>query len=604
MKFPMKLSYLIQKFFSVSLRAKCCILTGLLLLSSFLYRAQWNYGLYLLPALSDGTRQVSRFNQEFFQKELILNTLNLHYTLENPASYGITSYDISLGGFSTESEAFNNSALDQTLFQLSLLGKNSLPVSQKLTLDTLTCYLNQEKTLNSFPFYAEYISPSGGLLFQLPVLLAEYELGSASEVEEYLALLSLTDSYFSELMEYEQAKSDAGLFMPEEICLSIIEECENFLKDKENHYLATTFESRIQRIDSLSVEEKNYYCSLNQSVLEDSVYPAYENVMTQLAKLSDTGTNDLGLCFLPEGREYYAALLTSCTGCFDTPEELFTRIEEARLNDLLECSLLLAESPKLAEECNNLTLSYEDDKDMLTTLEKAMVSDFPSPVNSTYEVKHVEPSMENVLAPAFYITAPLDSYLDSAIYVNSAAAYPDLEYFTTLAHEGFPGHLYQTMMTYDYGMEPVRCLVDFPGFVEGWATYVEMMSYYYADIPEDVACLMQHNQAATLSLYASSDIGIHFFGWDMEDMTEFWASYGITSPEAIKEITGIILSNPGNYLSYYVGYLNFMDLRNQFQQEYGDSFSLKSFHEAILRIGPTSFELLEEYIPLYYSPQT
>ena len=184
------------------------------------------------------------------------------------------------------------------------------------------------------------------------------------------------------------------------------------------------------------------------------------------------------------------------------------------------------------------------------------------------------------------------------------AAYPDLEYFTTLAHEGFPGHLYQTMMTYDYGIDPVRCLVDFPGFVEGWATYVEMMSYYYADIPEDVACLMQHNQAATLSLYASSDIGIHFFGWDMEDMTEFWASYGITNPEAIKEITGIILSNPGNYLSYYIGYLNFMDLREQFQQKYGDNFSIKAFHEAILRIGPTSFELLEEYIPLYYSPQT
>lgn len=596
----MKLSRITKGFLHFPFILKCCILTVFLFLGSLLYQTQWDYGLYLIPSLSNGSRQFSNFTTEFFQKEISANTLNLHYTLKDPASYGITSYEISLGGFSVEPDS-EEKVLDQTLFQLHLLGQNSLATSQQLTLDTLTDCLETQKMLNEYDYYPEYISPSGGTLFQLPVLFAEYELESASDVEEYFTLLSQINSYFDELMKYEQAKSDAGLFMSESICLSIIEECENFLENKEEHYLVTTFENRISEIDSISEEQKNYFRSQNKSILEEYVYPAYENVIAVLSKLRQTGTNDWGLCYLPEGREYYAALIQDCTGCNDTPEELFARIESARLEDLMECGLLLTKTPTLAQSCSNLSLSYEDENEILSTLQSAMEEDFPHPAYSTCEVQSVDPSMEEVLAPAFYITAQLDSYQESCIYINSATSYPDIEYFTTIAHEGFPGHLYQTMMTYDYGIDPVRCLLDYPGFVEGWATYVEMMSYYYANLPEEEASLLQHNQAATLSLYASSDIGIHFLGWDMEDMTEFWSSYGITNPSAIKEITEIILSNPGNYLSYYVGYLNFMELREQFQEEYKEAFSLKAFHEAILRIGPTSFELLEKYIPLYYS---
>lgn len=600
----MKPSRITKGFLHLPLTIKCCILVVFLFLSSFLYQKQWDYGLYFIPSLSDGTKQFSSFTTEFFQKELSLNTLNLHYTLKDPASYGITSYEISLGGFYTESEDSDEKALDKTLFQLHLLGQNSLTTSQQLTLDTLTGCLEEQKMLNEFPYYPEYISPSGGTLFQLPVLFAEYELNSAADIEEYLVLLSQTSSYFEQLMEYERKKSEAGLFMSEDICLSVIEECEHFLENKDEHYLVTTFENRITEIDSLPKELKNYYCSQNKSVLEESVYPAYEKVVTVLSNLCKTGTNNWGLCFFPEGREYYAKLIQDCTGCNDTPEELFSRIENERLEDLFECSLLLTESPTLAQTCSNLTLSFKNENEMLSILQYAMQDDFPVPAYSTCRVQYVDPSMEEVLAPAFYITAQLDSYQESCIYINTAASYPDIEYFTTIAHEGYPGHLYQTMMTYDYGIDPVRCLLDFPGFVEGWATYVEMLSYYYAGLSEEQASLLQHNQAATLSLYASSDIGIHFFGWDMNDMVEFWSSYGITDTDAINEITEIIISNPGNYLSYYVGYLNFMALREKFMDEYDEEFSLKEFHEAILRIGPTSFELLEKYIPLYYSPQT
>ena len=178
--------------------------------------------------------------------------------------------------------------------------------------------------------------------------------------------------------------------------------------------------------------------------------------------------------------------------------------------------------------------------------------------------------------------------------------YADIYYFTTLAHEGSPGHLYQTVYSYDSGLEPIRSILDYSGYVEGWATYVEQLSYHYADIDSDVASFLSHNQAATLSLYASSDIGLHYYGWTLEDMTNFWKSYGISDEDTIKEIMNYILSEPGTYLSYYVGYMEFLDLKEHAEELYEDAFSLKKFHKAVLEIGPAPFHIIEKYLPEYY----
>ena len=84
------------------------------------------------------------------------------------------------------------------------------------------------------------------------------------------------------------------------------------------------------------------------------------------------------------------------------------------------------------------------------------------------------------------------------------------------------------MLSYDYGMNPLHTLLNYPGYTEGWATYVEMLSYHYLGLDEKMANLLQHNQSVILSLYATSDIGIHYLGWKTEEMEAFWKNYGIT----------------------------------------------------------------------------
>ena len=77
---------------------------------------------------------------------------------------------------------------------------------------------------------------------------------------------------------------------------------------------------------------------------------------------------------------------------------------------------------------------------------------------------------------------PIDNSGENVIYINPGHISDDLTLFTTLAHEGYPGHLYQTVYYSATKHPPIRDLLSFGGYTEGWATYCEMLSYYYSPV--------------------------------------------------------------------------------------------------------------------------
>ena len=319
-----------------------------------------------------------------------------------------------------------------------------------------------------------------------------------------------------------------------------------------------------------------------------------------LQTLSGTGTNNGGICHFDGGKDYYELLVYSETGCNDTIDEIYTRIENQRMRDLLVCSNLYNKDSSIIDKSSYLEWEFENPTTALSTLQEKILEVFPAPPETSYAINYVDPALEEFLSPAFYIVAPVDNYEENVIYINKGYVSSDIYAFTTLAHEGYPGHLYQTVMTYNYEYPDIRSILNYSGYVEGWATYVEMLSYHYADIDENIADFLSHNQAATLSLYALSDIGLHYYGWSEAEMNDFWAGYGITNEQAISEITQLILSEPGNYLKYYVGYMEFLSLKDFAKQEFGDDYSDLAFHGAILDIGPAPFHIIEEYLDDFY----
>ena len=552
------------------------------------------YAAILSPA-GKSTGSFSEFCTTLFREEMKSNTMNLHFTLKDPKAAGIDSYEITLGSLSGDSPHNQARQLKKLSEELKKYSHRSLKGKDRLTCRLLSDYISRQQNLTAYPYYDEPLTPSGGVTSQLPVLLAEYTFRNTRDIKDYLGLLSQMDTYFSGILDYEQKKADAGLFMSDEACLKVIEGCEVFTEHPDDNFLIDTFSNRLNAMDGLTDTQKNAYLKQHSKVLSDHVIPAYSQMIKGLTMLLGRGHNNWGLCNFPKGKAYYEAVVSADTGCDDSVEDLFSQIAKARREDLTFCQNLLENNPKLASQSPKPDAALKEENAMLSQLQKEILTDFPAPPQTEVEICHVDPALSEYLAPAFYITAPIDDISHNRIYINDAKNDTDIYYFTTLAHEGYPGHLYQTICTSSYGAPEVLSLLNYPGYTEGWATYTEMQAFYYAGLDQDLASLLQHNQAATLSLYATADIGIHYFGWEKEKNAAFWSEYGVDDTATVKRITDLILEEPGNYLKYYVGYLKFRQMREQLALE-NKSFSVSAFHEAILRTGPSPFSVLEETV--------
>ena len=541
-----------------------------------------------------------QFINDIFETEVTENTINLHFTISDPEKYGITDYPVTLGDLSNDAMSDSNARLENYLSGLSSFSYTELTLNQQLTYDILENYFQLQLDMADMYLYDELLRPSTGVQAQLPILYEEYSFNSKKDVEDYLKLLALTDEYFDQIISFEKEKADAGLFMSDFACQNIIDQCNAFIADSDNHYLIETFNTRIDKLTGLTQSEKDHYRLQNEKILHEHIFPAYENLVAALTDLLGSGTNENGLCYFPEGKQYYEYLLAYNTGTSESVKTLENMISNERVKVLQESSDLTTENPELWELASEATLTPTDSATTLNHLKEVMLDDFPAPPETGYTVNYIDDCVADYFAPAFYVIAPIDDYSHNSIYINETTDTTNISYFTTLAHEGFPGHLYQTVMTYESGIEPVRSILNYSGFVEGWATYVEFQSYHYAGLDDDVATILELNQDATLSLYASTDIGIHYEGWTLEDTKKFWNNYGITNDDAIESIFELIVEEPTHYLKYYIGFLKFEELKKETSLKNIKDYNDKSFHQAVLSIGPAPFDIVDKYLPAYY----
>ncbi len=540
------------------------------------------------------------YTDQLFMEEMQENTINLHYTLSKPEDFGIKSHKISLGSLSKDSSKNSKAAIENILARLAGFDYDALNGKQQLTYDILKDSCERELSASPFYYYEEPLRPTTGIQSELPILLAEYAFYDSCDVTYYLALLTCLEDYFQEIALFEQEKSKEGLFMSPYAAETLIEACKTFTKNPSDNYLIHTFDTRIDALDNISEEKKALYKRQNQSLVENAVIPAYENLTDLLAKLKNTGNNNAGLCGLPKGKEYYKYLVRTNTGSEKSIEELQKQTKQQRRLDMERLQQILATNPELLHADEN-ELDFGEPEEILNHLQKAMLSEFYPAANTSFEVNYVHQSLEDTLAPAFYLTAPIDDISRNVIYLNKSSQYRGIQLFTTLAHEGYPGHLYQTTGSYQAGLAPVRALFHYPGYVEGWATYVEMLSYRYAGLEEAFADMLMHNQSALLSLYAEIDMGIHYDGWQLADTAAFLSAYGITDNEVIQSIFELIVEEPSHYLKYYIGYLEFLELKDYAKETWKENYSDRAFHQAVLRIGPAPFSILKKYLNVFYT---
>lgn len=547
---------------------------------------------HFIPSSSDVNKTFEKFTLSLFQQEVSTNTINLHYTLENPEKYGVFNVPVTYGGFSTD----KMSALASVENCENLLKKfpyKKLSKENRLTYDVLKSHLQLQKEGGEYLLYEEPLNAITGIQTQLPVLLAEYSFSKKKDVDTYLQLLKETPDYFDSLIEFEKEKVEKGLFLSDKGADSIIKQCESVISQGKKHYLYSTFQQRLEKITSLTDKEKRNYLLENEKRLESDVFPSYNKLITELKIMRGKGENSSGVCHFPNGKQYYQYKVKMETGSSRKISELKSLIQKQMTEDLLILS-----QKRVEENVSETAFSLKKNtpENYLKDLEKKITKVFPKIPKVEIEIKFVPRDMEPYLSPAFYLIPCIDHTEKNVIYINRSHNMEKLHLYTTLAHEGYPGHLYQTTYFSSKNPNPIRSLLNFGGYVEGWATYAEMCSYYLTPMDRERAILEQKNSSLLLGLYARADIGIHYDGWSLRDTVSFFEKYGIKEEKTVEEIYELIVSTPANYLKYYIGYVEFLELKKDMVEKKGKAFSQRDFHRAVLDVGPAPFSIVRKYV--------
>ena len=548
----------------------------------------------------DEDQRFENYTRSLFCQEVSGSTITLHYTLKDPSAYGIKDTPVTYGACSTDTSAICAS-VENALALLQSYDRKELSSKNKLTYDVLEDYLSSSVKEAKFSLYDEPLAPLTGTQSQLPVLLSEYQFYDVSDVDTYLKLLSKTPEYFQSIIEFEKAKSEAGLFMASYSADDIMKECQAFIDMGDENYLYSSFEERLKSL-KLTEEEQASYIEKNASAIKESIFPSYSLLKNGLAALRTSGKNNNGLCYLPKGREYYENVVASETGSSRTIPQLQQLTQAQMLDDLKAMQTVLAASTQGSSISSDVfktqgtILEDSNPASILADLEGRLKDSFPAPPEVSTQIKYVQKSMEEYLSPAFYMVPAIDNTKNNVIYINQGHMPDDISLFTTLAHEGYPGHLYQTVYYASRKPDPIRNLLNYGGYTEGWATYSEMMSYYYTPLTKEQATLMQKNTSVILGLYALADMGIHYDGWTLLDTVSFFRGYGITDTNTIEDIYDLIIADPANYLKYYIGYVEFLELKKDAMDKWGDGFTQKRFHKAVLDVGPASFDVIRKHI--------
>lgn len=574
------------------------------------------------------------FTKDMFRSEAAADMLTLNYTLSEPERYGIKE-ERGFGSYSLEAMEQGIEAAKQKEEELKKIDYDSLSKHSQFLYDILIEEFENCQKQQDFIYFSENLRPKSGVTAQLPILLTEYHFYEEKNIEEYLELLCDIPEYFEEILEFQKLKLEKGLFMDDVWAGEIIEQCRDFAASGKKNLLITAFEQKIDAATegegrfSLSSTRAEEYKKAHRDIVLKQVLPSFERLGAGIEDLvakrngsfsnkkkqkewANAVGNPQGLALYENGRAYYEFMIKNLTGTKRSIEEvdemLSAAIEEQKTK--VREAFLDKETFALYDKEK---MPAGEPKELLNTLREKISADF-TPLSSVaalnnceldeerlYTLKYVDKSMEDILSPAFYLTPAIDNFQENTIYINRKKMKQGESLFATLGHEAYPGHMYQMVYFALRQENPLRYILNFPGYSEGWGTYAEVYSYEMAGLGGKMADVETGSLILNLSIFGRLDIGVNYYGWSKDNMKKYLGTLGLAKNVDIDKVYQLMVEEPGMYLKYIVGYLEIMELKKMAKVKLGSSYSDKWFHDFLLQTGPAPFGLIEkklrEYIP-------
>lgn len=550
-------------------------------------------------------KKFDRFLNSCFREYAAENTVTLHFKLSNPSAYGIkTPVSPTYGDLSSDALKKNCSRSKELLQKLYTFPTSSLTKKQKLTWQIFQDYLN-ESIMNEK--YILYSSPLGtnGLQSEIPVTLSEYRLDNEKDIKDYLSLVYQVPELFTQILDFEQERRNAGIISPSFVISDTIDQIDQFLNaSEENNLLIQSFEERLAEVEPLSKDQKASYIANNRLLVTNKVLPAYKSLKTSLQAYTNDSKNTSSkerLCEYKNGQDYYKFLLMSNVGTDFSPEDCITILESQLKNTVKDISSLTTKNKDLYTEYLSATPALSAPKEIMNTLKNDSLIDFPEIKNISCQLKNVPDALSGTSACAFYLVPPIDSTKDNIIYINKSRVDSN-ELFSTLAHEGYPGHLYQTNYFLTTNPSPLRTFLHCAGYDEGWGTYAQLYSYNFIEFKnvdeqttKQLRQLYRDNDLLSLSLSSLCDLYVNYKNYDENALANYLQTYGIDKDSA-QNLYRYVIENPTTYLSYSIGCYELDQLKQTMSDSLGKAFKISDFHEAVLNVGSCNFSILRQEI--------
>ena len=556
-------------------------------------------------------------NEAFRQylDELLKETLSSSESVvlqfvKDPANFDLDINKVAKGlgaDYSKESMDKQLDMVQKDFNELIQFDYESLSRKQQDIYDTL--YFDMDMSLKlsdpKFNYYDQPFSTMSGIQSSLVTTIQHLRIESKEDVDMALSILDSIPSFIDSALSYSQTQIELNTLITN--ADEVIEACNNFINDSDQPLLNLLIDNvnALEAITSNEKEEINQQLTLKY----DAIVNSYQKIV-DFFTINKDNINQGGYASLPNGKEYYTLLAQLEMGCEFDMENFSDSID----------SYVLKYAFKLMNILNNhqddkYYLNYLNDQNFLNFASYREIIDFAKSNLKDYvpKIQEVEVEIydlpESIATPgvlAYYLYPELDDYLHQTICVNPFTAdLSSLSTYTTVNHEGYLGHLYQT--TYAYQNNPdssiIKVLYAPTANVEGYARYSEYLALCYLNQwDEDQINLYLFNEMIYGLQVLQLDYGIHYLGWDLQQCTDYFnENIGDVTLDDVQPLYEQLRCNPAAFNPYEFGNLVYMQLREKALDSLGSNFNEIDFNTSLLNASHTPLKTLQRSVDEYIS---
>lgn len=567
-------------------------------------------------ASGSNDKVVEQTNEEFaaFLDEYVLDIISsdyqsVHMFFEDPSAYGIDKQDLEVSWGNAEYTAEDKAETEAYKTKLMAFDRDSLDEVQQDCYDYLLYDLDMQLAYmaEDMAYYGSMFGPMTGFYTAIPTNLVDYQIRTEQDYLDLITLVQELPAYFEKVKAYTDKQAELGLVMIN--YASVLEYCQDIVDNQDDSTILTSLLAKTEGLGLDEATAKDYQEKM-QAAYYQGFIQMYSDIIAYLQDLQTrSANNEQGLAYLPAGQEYYELLVKDKTGKDITIEELEEMMQDLYADNMQELMEIVQNDPEILETFNMyIATGFTSYEEILAFLNEHMTTNFPDIGEIAYEIASIDPLIANSGTAAYFNIPAIDQTSPKQIRVNTqdgALDIGNISTYITLAHEGFPGHMYQFAYNYENMPNLFLKVNSNLAFTEGYAVYSSYEAMQYLeDIDEDLLRLYRVNEMLSYAVIVMADIGIHYYGYTLEDFTEFINNAGLQlDEEGYRLQYEQLRDDPAAFIPYYAGYKQIIDLKEQAQEALGDKFDETSFNQALLASGNAPFMIVERHIEDYIANQ-